>query len=423
MTDINNTLHLGGVELPHADQYAGIWAMHPEAITAATDRLNGLGLADHVALSRAVHTPSARYASGAYPVIGDGTAVLQLLGPITKHGSSLRGTSSVSLRRQVRHAAEDDRVRSILLIVDSPGGTVAGSHDLAADVAAAAKKKPVTAFVEDLGASAAYLIACQARTVFATKTTMVGSIGTYAVIVDSSKMADKIGLKVHVVKTGAFKGAGTPGTEVTAEQLAEWQRVVDQMNDRFIEAVARGRHMSIDKVKQFADGRVHVGHDAVTLGLIDGIKTFDEVVDLVGQNSHAHKELEMSRTNDTKTPATIGQLKEAFPRASADFYVKQIEASATIEQAQSAFIEAQQDEIAGLKAKAKAGGIPVGSLPAGRVASGHCGGDAEGHLKDLVAEKVAAGMPQHKAFAAVCRENPDLREDYVLEHNAARGRV
>ncbi len=425
MNDITNKVYLGGSDLPDLAQFAGVWAIQPEAIETAVETLNGLNLRDHVTMSRAFRMPNTRYTSAAYPVIATDVAVLQILGPITKGGSSLGGASSVALRRQVRHAADDDRIRAILFIIDSPGGTVAGAHDLADDVAAATKKKPTTAFCEDLAASAAFLVASQCRQIFATKTTIIGAIGTYMIITDRSKMAEKIGLKVHVVRTGEFKGAGTPGTKITSEQLAEWQRRVDAINEQFIAAVARGRRMSIDKVRTLGDGRVHVGQEAVKLGLVDGIKTFDEVVNLVAKSSTAHEELEMGQTANQAQqdqPATLDQLRENCPAASSDFFLSMIEREATVEDAKGEFIRHQQDHLAIEKAKAEARGVQP--LPTGfskNSSAGH--GDAESQWNELVAEKVAAGMTKQKAVMAVARENPELREAYVEEHNERYGRV
>jgi ClpP class serine protease len=116
-----------------------------------------------------------------------GIAGIAMAGQITKGDSSYGGCSSVRVRKAVRKAVNDDQVTAILLHIDSPGGTVAGTGDLADDVAAADKRKPVYCYVEDLGASAAYWVGSQARRVYANPTAMIGSIGTVAVVEDSSR--------------------------------------------------------------------------------------------------------------------------------------------------------------------------------------------------------------------------------------------
>jgi ClpP class serine protease len=116
-----------------------------------------------------------------YRMTEAGTAVLGLTGPMTKAPQSWgSGTSTVSLRRRLRQAASDPDVKSIALVVDSPGGQVSGTFDLAKDIAAARDRKRVVAYIEDLGASAAYAVASQADAVYANENALVGSIGTYS---------------------------------------------------------------------------------------------------------------------------------------------------------------------------------------------------------------------------------------------------
>jgi signal peptide peptidase SppA len=214
-----------------------------------------------------------------YRVTESGTAVLGLTGPMTKREQSWgEGTSTVSLRRRLRQATSDPDVKSIALLIDSPGGQVSGAFDLAKDVARAREKKRTVAYIEDLGASAAYAVASQASAVYANENALVGSIGTYAVIEDLSRLAANLGVQVHVIRAGAFKGAGQPGTPVSESQLAEWQREVESVNEVFLNTVARGRGLDLEQVRTLADGRIHVAGDAEALGLIDGIQSFDQVL-------------------------------------------------------------------------------------------------------------------------------------------------
>jgi len=212
------------------------------------------------------------------------TAILTLTGPMTKHTTSMSsGTSTVRLRRMMRLAVSDPDVKSILLVVDSPGGSVSGTSDIADTVAHAAAKKPLIAFAEDWCASAAMWTACQATKLYVNRTAMVGSIGTVMVIDDCSRWAANIGLEVLVFSTGAFKGAGVEGTEITKEQRDYFQSIVDGMNAHFLQAVATGRKMDIAKVKTIADGRMYHAAAAQSMGLIDGISTIDDVLDMLAR--------------------------------------------------------------------------------------------------------------------------------------------
>lgn len=216
-------------------------------------------------------------------VIRDGVAVIDVAGPLNKGGSLYQmvfgGYTMPELEQQVRQAAADNAVSAIMLRIDSPGGTVAGVSDLADAVYEARQAKRVVAYVSDMAASCAYYIASQADEIYADRDAIVGGIGVYLVVPDYSQMAEEQGVKVHVIKAGENKGAGVPGAPVTDEHLAEFQREVNQLNETFVDAVARGRGWSIADVEKLNDGRVHVGRHAESLGLIDGIATFSETME------------------------------------------------------------------------------------------------------------------------------------------------
>lgn len=210
----------------------------------------------------------------------DGVAVISMVGPMLKAPTSFEpGTSTVRVRRALRAAASNPEIKAIVLRVDSPGGTVAGTFDLAEEVASASKKKPCYGYIEDLGCSAAYWAVSQCTEVYAGPTAIVGSIGTYMVLYDASGMAEQQGIKVHVISTGPHKGAGVFGAEVNDEQLAEFQRTVDDLNTHFLKAVNRARGLQLVAGEGAANGGVWVGSEAKKKGLVDGICLFDSVVE------------------------------------------------------------------------------------------------------------------------------------------------
>src|SRR5690606_11729959 len=103
----------------------------------------------------------------------------------------------------------------------------------------------------------------------------VGSIGTYLVVQDWSALFERAGVKTHVVRAGAFKGAGAFGAEVTEEQLQEFQRVVNSINEGFVASVGRGRRLGIERARELADGRLWSARKARELGLVDRVASFD----------------------------------------------------------------------------------------------------------------------------------------------------
>ncbi len=207
-----------------------------------------------------------------------GTAVIQMSGAMMKARSKFGGVSTVDTRRYIRAATADGEVGAILLAGDSPGGTVAGTQTLADEIRAADAIKPVLGHIEDLGASAFYWAMSQTRRVTANRSALVGSLGTYGVIEDSSGKAQAEGIKVHVLSTGAHKGAFVDGAPVTPEQLAEYQRVIDDLNALFFQAVQSGRKLSNEQAAALFDGRVHIADKAQGLGLVDAVQSFDQAI-------------------------------------------------------------------------------------------------------------------------------------------------
>lgn len=204
----------------------------------------------------------------------NGVAIISIDGQMTKRGSSFGGCSTIETRRAIRHAARDRMVNKIMLYIDSPGGTVSGTSDLAADVRAAGEQKVLWAFIANMGASAAYWVASQADQLWCNEVAMVGSIGTYALLCDESKYDEEWGLKYTLVSTGPFKGLGADG-KVTDALVSDVQREINDLNERFLSAVAAGRGFDDSTIRALADGRVHIGAKAAQEGLVDVVGTFD----------------------------------------------------------------------------------------------------------------------------------------------------
>lgn len=419
------------LDVPHVHEYFGVWSVHEETFRAAADHAARIDLQAHVRANAGEAESAMR---SEYEVAPGGVAIIEISGPMMKFASSFSGgTSTVRARRQIRLAASDEEVGSIVIRIDSPGGTVSGTKDLADEVAAAARKKPVYAFIEDLGASAAYWVASQARQVFANETALVGSIGTFAVIEDYSGRAAQLGIKVHVIRAGQFKGSGQPGTEVTSEQLAEWQRIVNGLNEHFLRAVSAGRSMAMDRVREIADGRVHVGAEALRLGLVDRIQSFDQTISQArkpGSSKMSERtETQQPASTSSAAPASYHELVAGCVGADAGFICSQLERKATLSQAQANWMAEQNQRIAAARADAdqakaaqkKPGQDPV-TGPAKGAAAAASSGDPIGEWNEAVAAKVKAGFSRAKAVSAVNRENPDLRVAMLQAHNQAHGR-
>jgi len=415
----------------HLDQYFGPWAMESATFQALATTVRARDLGDHIAKQLAEPQVATDIS---YPVLTGGIAMIQLSGTLMKYGSSLmEAASTVRARRQVRNALVDDSIAGIALVIDSPGGTVSGIPDLADDVARASKEKPVYAYIEDRGASAAYYVASQANKVFANANALIGSIGVFLVVEDSSAFAESEGIKVHVLRTGEFKGAGTPGTEVTEEHLTEFQATVDKLGNQFNEAVARGRRMGIQVVQALADGRVYVGADAIKVGLIDGIKPFELVLeDLREETNRERSKTKMATetTADTaivaETPsqepvaATYQELKAAVPQATADFLCDQLERKATADEAKGAWMAHQAKEIEELKAKASKPGVDALGSEGGDEEEA-TNADAIDRWESAIGAHLAKGKRHADAIKAARKADPELHKAYVVAYNERQG--
>lgn len=214
----------------------------------------------------------------------DGVAYIDLVGPMTKRPNCMAemfgggaGASTMRTRQALRAAIADPDAKKIMLMIESPGGEVNGAFDLAGDIAKANRIKPVTAYIEDMGASAAYLVASQAGKIYANSNAITGSIGVYQELHDTSKAASFKGIKVHVIKAGEHKAIGHPGTEITEEQLAVVQANTNKLHGLFLRAVNRGRGLDAKALARVADGGIYIGADGKRAGLIDDIASLSDV--------------------------------------------------------------------------------------------------------------------------------------------------
>ena len=186
------------------------------------------------------------------------------------------------LLEQLKQYEDTDSVRGILLNINSPGGDVAVSQELYAEVRRlrAEKGKVVVAYLSSVGASGAYYIACAADRIIANPGTVVGSIGVIAEWLNYSELLEWAKLSNIVFKSGEFKDTGNPTRELTDREQEYFQGLIEDMYVQFVEAVATGRNLDIEEVRQFADGRVFTGREARELKMIDEIGNLQDAIDL-----------------------------------------------------------------------------------------------------------------------------------------------
>ena len=210
-----------------------------------------------------------------------GVAVIPIVGSMSHRATGIEAmsgmTSYTTLQKQFEAAFNDPNVGSILMDIDSPGGSVAGAFDFRDYLMSKKGTKPVYALARDAMCSAAYLIGSTADKVYATQTARVGSIGVVAMHTDASGKMEKEGLKPTFISAGKFKTAGNPYEKLEGDKLKYLQDSVDESYDMFINAVADARGID-KKVIRDTEARVYGGKKAVEIGLADGIRTYESVI-------------------------------------------------------------------------------------------------------------------------------------------------
>jgi len=271
--------------------YRSAWALTDEAFAAvdhvlhrwgAGVKLTALEIAE--AVGQAPEIAAYRRAQAA-SASGGGVQVIPLYGILTHRAysvaqSSTPVTSTEAVGRAVQAAAADPAVGTIVLDIDSPGGAVNGTMELADIVSEAAKKKPVIAVANAEAASAAYWVASQASEVVVTPSGMVGSIGVRMIYTDTSAKDSQEGISREVLSYGKYKSEGIVGP-LSEDTRAYLLGMLETYGRAFEAAVARGRGVPIDTVRSeaFGQGRMKLARDAVASGMADRVATLDEVIE------------------------------------------------------------------------------------------------------------------------------------------------
>jgi len=188
-------------------------------------------------------------------------------------------TTSEKTVEQIKKFREDKSIKAIILRMNTPGGGVAASQEIYEAVKKTRDEgKIVVVSMGSLCASGGYYISCGANLLVANPGTLTGSIGVIAEFVSIKDLADKLGIKENVIKSGELKDAGNPFRDMNDKDKAYFQDVVDNSFGQFLDVVSKERKINIDTLKKFANGRVFTGLQAKDLHLIDSLGTFEDAV-------------------------------------------------------------------------------------------------------------------------------------------------
>ncbi|MBF0458575.1 MAG: signal peptide peptidase SppA [Nitrospirae bacterium] len=186
--------------------------------------------------------------------------------------------SSKETVKELKKYREDPSIKAILLSVDSPGGAVVPSQEIYEEVKKTSANKKVVVSMGSVAASGGYYISAPATKIIANAATVTGSIGAYMETVNISALMDKIGVKREIVKSAKYKDMGSLYHGLGTDERAMFQGLLDDIHRQFVEAVASGRKMPIEKAEALADGRIFTGRQALKAGLVDKIGTLQDAI-------------------------------------------------------------------------------------------------------------------------------------------------
>jgi signal peptide peptidase SppA len=251
------------------------WAMTEERLSELKK------LIEHATTDSALNAISPGRSSG-YSVVGR-VGVINVMGILLPHADAIDRMFGCigcdDIGQQIDAAVADKSLTKVVLRIDSPGGSVYGTQELADKIRGLREQKPIVAIADSVSASGAYWVSSQASELFASPSGMVGSIG---VIVEHTSYADaekKLGIATTLVRSTPQKQESHPSFALSAEALADVQSIVNGFYAKFLAGVAKGRGVTTAKVaSDFGGGRMKMAEDARRAGMIDGVASFETVM-------------------------------------------------------------------------------------------------------------------------------------------------
>ena len=207
---------------------------------------------------------------------GDKLGVVELTGVIL---------SSEDVVRQIKKYREDSSIKGILLRVDSPGGAVVPSQEMYEEVKKTREVKPVVVSMGSLAASGGYYVAVGATKLVANRGTLTGSIGVISEFLQLQDAMGKLGIDVKTIKSGKLKDAGSSTRKMNDADEKYFQTLMNDVHEQFISVVEKERKIPHSRTVEIADGRVYTGEQAVELGLVDTLGTYEEAIAIAAELS------------------------------------------------------------------------------------------------------------------------------------------
>lgn len=378
--------------------------------------------------------------------ISGGVATIKIHGVITKTpmliGWDEWSVGADIVEEAVRAAMKRSGVDSILLDIDSPGGSVDGTPELAAEIFAARGKKPVVAFANGMMASAAYWIGSAADTIVATEAALVGSIGVVMDHYDLSEFYSKIGMKKTPITAGKYKRITSEEKPLSDEGRAYLQEMVDGIYSMFIDAISAHRTVSVEKALAMADGKEFIGKQAHTVGLIDSIGSRERALVITKERSFRNMDLKTLQENHADLYAqviamgveqgkqevekAVAEARQTGATAERERITSLLDAGAdpqvtreaitegvTAGEAYKKFFEAEKNK----RTTALAGMAASATKPVEPEQPAAVSGDAVKAYEAETSRLMGEGKTRAQAVAAIAASNPGLHDKYLQAIN------
>lgn len=213
------------------------------------------------------------------------------IGVVYAQGEIVNGTGTPReiggdrLAKELRRLRLDDKVKAVVLRVNSPGGSASASEVIGREVKLISEEKPLIVSMGNIAASGGYWISMNADRILAQANTITGSIGVFGVLFNIQEIANKNGITWDVVKIGKFADLDTTSRPKTEDELVLIQKMVDSIYERFITNVATARNLAPEKVEEIAQGRVWSGANAQKLGLVDEIGGIETAIKVAAEEA------------------------------------------------------------------------------------------------------------------------------------------
>ncbi len=213
--------------------------------------------------------------------------------------------------KHLKKFKSDSDIKGIIVRIDSPGGAVGPTQEIYSEILKLNKTKKVYVSIGNIAASGGYYIASAGQKIFSNPGSIVGSISVIMQTVNVEQLVKMLKIDVETIKSGKYKDIGSPFKEMTPEERELLLDVTKDIHNQFIEAVAKGRRIEVEKIREISDGRIMTGLAAQNLGLVDEIGTIEDTAESLW------KDLNLSGSPQTvypkkQTPSFFKELMESF---------------------------------------------------------------------------------------------------------------